>query len=72
MGRVFFDLLLQLFACRWYWLLTVCWLGLFLLMLEIRFSFRLTVEIKFGLFYLRFPPIRKLGLGLFCLRFSPP
>ena len=43
-------------------------------------SFLLTVEIRFGLFYLRFPPLRKLGLlffaygspcpfGLFCLRF---
>ena len=28
-------------------------------------SFSLTVEIRFDLFYLRFPPVRKLGLVFF-------
>ena len=42
--------------------LTVNWLGLF----DLRFSlFLLMVEIRFGLFYLRFPPLRKLGFVFF-------
>ena len=37
----------------------------FLLTVEIGFVFLLTVENRLGLFYLRFPPVRKLGLVFF-------
>ena len=65
------------------WLLTVNWLGLFYLRLQFGlvfltysgksvWSFLLTgppcPEIRFGLFLLTVPPVRKLG-DLFCLRF---
>ena len=37
---------------------------------SLAWSFLLTVENRFGLFYLQFPR-PELGFGLFCLRFPP-
>ena len=54
------------FTYSWSLLLTANWLGLFLLTVR---SLLLTVETRFGLFYLRFPPRPEIGFGPFCLRF---
>ena len=49
----------------WSWLLTVNWLGLFLLTVEIRFDF-FCLRWEIGLVFLGYgPPSQDIGFGLF-------